>query len=306
MANYIQNISSLLAGVVETHDDLLVYGENIDNGSRIVGICRGLAKDKNYKLVNVGNYENTHIGLGLGFLLRGGKSILVAKQLDFMLLGLDQLVNTLNSLREMPNQPEGSFTILTVVCDQGFQGPQSSFNSAADLASLCRIPIFCLNNKHEANTIMKTEIGKVGFRLMLLSQKAFGCEQDDFEAPIPVEKNAGFKYSSGDDGVIFCSNFSLLHGLSIKSEFENKGYNYSTYSLNYSNKQEVEKLIRIEAKKNNAIFIDDSKSLHCYSDSLAFIFKSINSSADVKVLKRPLDISFGVGNDLFQFDKPSI
>ena len=54
-------------------------------------------------MINVGDCEATHIGVGFGLMLNGVHAVLFAKQLDFMLLGMDQLVNTYNFIRCLPN-----------------------------------------------------------------------------------------------------------------------------------------------------------------------------------------------------------
>ena len=70
-------------------------------------------------------------------MIDGGKSVLFAKQIDFIILGLEQACSTYNFIRAFKSKTEvGSFTIICIVCDQGFQGPQSSYNSASDISSL--------------------------------------------------------------------------------------------------------------------------------------------------------------------------
>ncbi len=76
---------------------MLLFGENIDTGSRIAGLARGLKVNPAGRILNVGNCELTHIGLGLGMMLDGGNAVVFMKQLDFLLLGIDQMVNTFNS-----------------------------------------------------------------------------------------------------------------------------------------------------------------------------------------------------------------
>ncbi|SVC21222.1 uncharacterized protein METZ01_LOCUS274076, partial [marine metagenome] len=105
---------------------MVVAGENIDSGSRIGGMARGLELKATDCIMNVGNCELTHCGIGFGMMLDGSHFSLFMKQLDFLLLGLDQLVNTFQFIRAH-REPEllGGFTIYLVVCYQGHQGAQS-------------------------------------------------------------------------------------------------------------------------------------------------------------------------------------
>ena len=138
MPSYLETVNAALAGAAARCPDLLQFGENIGQGSRICGLARGLGG----RLLTVGNCENTHAGAGLGMMLEGGRALLVVKQLDFLLLALDQLVNTMNLIRTS-EAVTGSFTILAIVCDQGWQGPQSSFHDLAGICGLHRLRVTC-------------------------------------------------------------------------------------------------------------------------------------------------------------------
>jgi pyruvate/2-oxoglutarate/acetoin dehydrogenase E1 component len=77
----------------------ILFGQNISTGSRISGMTNFLDHlKKKVEIINTQNSENTLIGFGLGLALNGKKSLYFAKQLDFILLGIDHIVNTLNSL----------------------------------------------------------------------------------------------------------------------------------------------------------------------------------------------------------------
>ena len=93
---YIGQILEQVNRVTENCGPILLYGENIDTGSRIAGLARGLKINPESQILNVGNCELTHCGVGFGILSDGGQAALFVKQLDFMLLGLDQICNTFN------------------------------------------------------------------------------------------------------------------------------------------------------------------------------------------------------------------
>ena len=121
---YITHIVKEVNKVTERCGAIFLYGENIDYGSRLSGLARGLTVNPAGRIQNVGNCELTHVGVGLGILLDGGQAALFGKQLDFMLLGLEQACDTFNFIRAYrPQDTWGSFTIFVIVCDQGYQGP---------------------------------------------------------------------------------------------------------------------------------------------------------------------------------------
>ena len=96
---YIKQIIESVNGVTERCGPVLLFGENIDTGSRIAGLARGLTVNSKGRILNVGNCELTHCGVGFGMMLDRGNAVLFMKQLDFLLLGLDQIVNTFNFIR---------------------------------------------------------------------------------------------------------------------------------------------------------------------------------------------------------------
>ena len=119
--SYISQIVGEVNLVTENCGLILLFGENIDTGSRIAGLARGLKVNPAGRIQNVGNCELTHCGVGLGMLLDCGQAALFVKQIDFMLLGLDHICNTFNFIRAYrPRNSWGSFTIFVIVCDQGY------------------------------------------------------------------------------------------------------------------------------------------------------------------------------------------
>ena len=153
---YIKDIIDQVNNVTGRCGRVLLFGENIDTGSRISGLARGLKVNSSGRILNVGNCELTHCGVGMGIMLDHGNSVLFMKQLDFLLLGIDQLANTFNFVRAYHSPDDlGSFTIFLIVCDQGFQGPQSSMNSAGDVASLANVNVFCLNASSDAAVVLE-------------------------------------------------------------------------------------------------------------------------------------------------------
>ena len=182
MATYIAAFNQLIVSRLAQIPNMVLYGENINNGSHIVGMTRNLKQENGSRIINVGNCESTHVGVGFGLLLNGISSVLFAKQLDFILLGLEHFVNTYNFIRAGRDVGSlGSFTICVIVCDQGFQGPQSSFNGLGDICSLARVPGYTATNLREAEHILRTQFGRPGFRFVALSQRLFQTEILDME-----------------------------------------------------------------------------------------------------------------------------
>lgn len=212
MPTYLDAIGGVLAREAARRPNLLQFGENIAHGSKLCGAARRLTG----RILTVGNCENTHVGVGLGMMLEGGEALLVVKQLDFLLLAADQLVNTMNLIRASRDPSTlGSFTIAVIVCDQGWQGPQSSFHDLAGLCALARVDGYHLNGLGDAERVLASHLVRPGFRLIGLSQGRFGSEVLAVPVTAATDNCAELQYSDGREATIAALGFTLPKAIAM-------------------------------------------------------------------------------------------
>ena len=99
----------MIKKAVKKNQSSVLYGQNINAGSCLGGLTRGVSEINNGMTLNTPNIENTLVGVGFGLMLSSVNSVFFMKQFDFLLLGIDHLVNTYNVIRQ--TQPKASFTI---------------------------------------------------------------------------------------------------------------------------------------------------------------------------------------------------
>lgn len=307
MANYITSMSQLIGREVAKLPGAVLYGENITNGSRIVGMCRNLQTPPGGRIVNVGNCEPTHVGAGFGMMLAGVNSVLFVKQLDFMLLGVDHFTSTYNAIRSTrTNEPLGSFTIAAVVCDQGYQGPQSSFNGLSDLCSLARVPGYSLTNSRDAEYVLSNELSKPGFRFVTLSQRLFPSE---FLDPGLVRVGTGgawFQYSEGSDATIACMNFSVPEGHQLARLLEVRGLHASLFSVNPAFPVDWAPIQASAARTGRLVVFDDSKGAVRPGSGLLHAVASAAPSVSCTHVHREDKLDLGVSPDSLRVDLDEI
>lgn len=280
---YISQIIEKVNAVTDRCGPIFIFGENIDCGSRISGLARGLTVNPSGRIQNVGNCELTHCGIGLGIMLDGGQAALFVKQLDFMLLGLDQFVNTFNVIRAFrPPNVWGSFTVFVIVCDQGFQGPQSSFNGAEDFASIANIPVFCLNGTADASRVVDRYFAAPGFRIMCLSQRLFGAPPFPDAAEDASPDGAVFRYRSGDDATVVSYNFSLRDAIELDARYRAAGAAADVFHVNFVPGMDLRPLVESCRRTGRVVLVDDSKSVTKFGDGLVTELSA--HGADVRVL----------------------
>lgn len=290
---YIQCMNRLIREHLAILEDVVLFGENINNGSHISGLTKGLQIKGNGRLLNVGNCEGTHMGLGMGLMINGISSVLFAKQLDFMFLGLDQMINTYRFIQTAYDEKNlGSFTVITMICDQGWQGPQSSFNSPAAFTAINNCPCYLLNDEKSASAVLDHAFNKPGFKIICLSQSLFSKPCPKLEIESCDIEHGVFSYSdTSHDIVILCGGYCLRQGAHLKEKLEDIGTTASLYRVDSNTKVAETKYFPKLQKARIVICIDEGESTHFSVDPL--IRELITDSNDREfIFAYP-----GVGND---------
>ena len=165
---YNEFVNEKLRELQAENPDLVFYGQNIDTGSCLGGLTKGI------KGLNMPNIENTLCGFGMGLMLGGTSSFYCVKQLDFLFLGMDHLINTWNTLKTM--DLKASFTILTIIVDEPKQGPQSSFIRFEDFCRLLDLEPITLNFREDAEELKGKGFRVIGIRSSFMKKETFGRE----------------------------------------------------------------------------------------------------------------------------------
>lgn len=264
---YLEHINAVLRGEIASHDNLIVYGQNVSAGSRISGFTKGFKVRDTSQIINTTNTENSLVGFGFGLMLGGVKAAFFMKQLDFLLLGIDQIVNTYNIIRNT-NHAKGSFTILPVTVDMGYEGPQSSSNNFADFCSIARVPGFAVTNKYDAEKIISRHFAAPGFRIISFSQRLYKDDIIDPGEPIfSGDEEKLFQYKKGNDATIVTFNFSFPYGWQLGLEMEKQGLSPSIFNVNYMTPVNWKPILESVRETKRLVVIDDSKSenLSCFA-----------------------------------------
>jgi pyruvate/2-oxoglutarate/acetoin dehydrogenase E1 component len=266
MPTYIEHVNARLRERIATAERLVVFGQNITAGSHLAGLTRGFAARPGSLLMNTPNIENTLIGVGFGVMLRGQSAIFFCKQQDFLLLGLDHIVNTYSAIRGRSNL--GSFTIVSIVVDSGFEGPQSALNNLSDFCSLAHAPGYLIACREDADGIIAGHLVTPGFRFIGVSQRLFRTELLSWPEGTVSSKNDGdvFCYESGDDATVVAFNLALPQAATVTRAIRDDGGSASLYSVNNVGMADWTPVLNDVARTRRLVVIDDSKSCNRQSD----------------------------------------
>ena len=222
--NYTQFVNSILKKKIEKEKNIVIFGQNINAGSCLSGLTRGLGKVNNGLTINTPNCENTLVGVGFGLMLNSTSSIFFMKQQDFLLLGIDHIVNTYNIVRQ--HNPLASFTIFPIIVDSGYEGPHSALNNFNDFCSIGNIDGYSFTNEIDTKKIISKYLFEPGFRILGVSQRLLDQELFKLQVFKYDKKCRYFQYTKGDDVSIVSFNYSLPYGLTIGKMLADNNLSY--------------------------------------------------------------------------------
>ena len=284
---YVQYLNSLIKEQLGSQSDIVIYGQNIDAGSSLSGLTRGLSVKKGL-IINTQNSENLLVGAGFGLMLNNVSSVFFMKQMDFLLLGIDHLVNTYNIIRQ--SNPKASFTIFPVTVDSGFEGPQSSLNNFDDFCSIAGVDGYSFTNKNDAKVIISNHLVKPGFRILSTGQRLL--RESTLELNILHQEASGkyFQYKKGSDATIVCFNQALQYGLELSNLMQEKSISSSLFSINFHLQASYQFIFEDINFTKRLIIIDDSKSKNRLSDKFLSEVLGICKLQRYKMITRQIQV----------------
>jgi pyruvate/2-oxoglutarate/acetoin dehydrogenase E1 component len=236
----------------------LVFGQNIIAGSRLGGLTNEIDK-YNPQSFNTQNSELSLVGLGMGALISNNKAIYFAKQLDFLLLSMDHLVNTYNSA--LSQNSKGSFVIITYIVDTGYEGPQSRLNCLGDFASISKVNCRYLISAKDIKFNIKRALSNKGLSILCLSQKFANLNDQLFNScNFKSNDNTGsyFRYKSGKSLTIVAYGFSIYQTLEMIHKKKYK--NYDLFIITNPINTNIKEIIKSALTSKKVILMDDSDS----------------------------------------------
>jgi len=285
---YVQYLNSLIKQQVKDRPNLVVFGQNVNAGSSLSGLTRGLSMQNSSLLINTQNSENSLVGIGFGLMLNGVSSIFFMKQMDFLLLGVDHLVNTYNIVRQ--KNTSSSFTIFPITVDSGYEGPQSALNNLDDFCSIAGVDGYSFTNKEDSESIISNELIKPGFRILSPGQRLLREDVLTLDV-LHQHNNKYFQYYKGDDISIVCFNNSLSYGVEFHNIMLNRGLTSSVFSINCHLYTNFDHVINDINKTKRLLIIDDSKSRNRLSDRFLIEVLAKNASTKYKMIVRQPTVS---------------
>jgi pyruvate/2-oxoglutarate/acetoin dehydrogenase E1 component len=304
---FTQYVNTKIRHNFSSYEHSVIFGQNIVSGSRISGLGAGLDQISNCVALNTTNSENSLMGFGFGLALSETPSLFLMKQHDFALLGLDQLTNTHNVLRN--GRLLAPFIVLMVIVDSGFEGPQASLSSLDEFASLSRAPIYFLSSKENIDRAFEMA-SEPGLHFMALSQKNMKniCAPSQLQV-VDYDEAIIYKYLPNKEKpkiavLFFGVNNSIAH--EISEELSKKNCCVSLINIIKLSKIELSSKLFYEITQHDRIVvIDTGKSKVHFSTELVLNLKENGNNIDL--YQRDASQKWSVvSDDAIEFDVQSI
>ena len=204
--------NSALITYLKSKERCVVYGQNVDAGSRIGGIAKNLSALENIRVINSTNTENTLAGFGFGLLLADIPSCYILKQHDFMLLGMDHWRNTWNMIKS--REFDANYVVFAPVVDSGYEGPQANLNNLAEFSSIFDCPVYLANSTSSITKIF-SNLNSTPFSIVGLSQKQLKSDIDDIrDLAVNESSYSVFVQEANTDETIEYTDYVICLGYS--------------------------------------------------------------------------------------------
>ncbi len=303
--SYVSHLNARIHDAAARTGNAVVFGQNVVAGSCLSGLTRGLDKT-GITTINTPNLENTLVGTGFGLMMSGLPAAFFMKQQDFLLLGIDHLVNTYNLVRRQ-DTGAGAFTIVQIVVDSGFEGPQSALNNLPDLCSLARIEGYAIGNAHDADDVIGRHLFAPGFRIISLSQRLFRRDILSWDGDVtPCGDGSSLHYATGSDLTIVALNFAYEQAQEVYRAANSYGLSASLFSSNALGDTDWAPVVADAARTGRLVVLDDTKSLRSPGHILSLEARAAGVT-DVVHHRRPLnDAQFAPRADRYEVDAAAI
>lgn len=286
---YIPTVNAHLRAALAARGPAVIYGQNITKGSSLAGLTANVAGVAGVTAIDTPNCENALIGMGFGLALDGKTAVFAVKQLDFVLLGIDHIVNSWNILRT-ERTVRGSFTILNIVVDSGFEGPQSRFNGLADICSLADADGFCVSDADHAGVLFDRHLSAPGFRLMSVSQRLFRSPLPEAVPERIAIGGAGDIVRYGPQGsvAVVSFNFALPQARAVADAIAATGRSVGVTNVFAASRTGWADLVADCAGCAAVVLVDDSRSRHRAGRDFQLALRRSGTPARILVCERDL------------------
>ena len=211
MVSFPEAVRAALAQEMGRDGSVFVYGEGINDPNGFFGTTAGLRDDfGDSRCFDVPNSEETLVGFGLGAALGGLRPVFVNLRIEFLLLGMNQIVNHVAKWGAMHGRTLPIPLTIRAMVGRGWgQGAQHSGSYAAMLAHVPGLQVVIPSGPAEGAGLLVAAIRGDRPTILIEPKAVFETEavMPEFIQPLPIggalvrRDGADFSLIAVGDGV---------------------------------------------------------------------------------------------------------
>jgi 2-oxoisovalerate dehydrogenase E1 component len=202
---YAQAVNAALRRELAERPETIVFGEDIAGPGGVFGVTRGLQPEfGEARVFDTPISESAILGAAVGAALEGLRPIVEIMWADFMLVGIDQLINQAANVRYLSRGERSA--PLVVRCQQGVTPGSCAQHSQSLEALLCHIPGLKVGlpaTPHDAYAMLRAAAADPDPCILIEARGLYGRTGPvDMESPVEGVGGARLRREGGDVAIV--------------------------------------------------------------------------------------------------------
>lgn len=268
---YSQAVREAQAQAMAADENVIVMGEGVDDPGGIFGSTLDLHKEFGpSRCFDLPIAENASTGMALGAAIAGLRPIYVHMRMDFMLMGMDQLVNHVAKWRYMTNGAQNAPLVIRALIGRGWgSAAQHSQNLQGMFMQVPGLKIVMPVTPMDAKGMLLSAIADDGPVIFLEHRWLYGREGQTPEEMYFVPLGKGQVLRRGGDVTICALSLMVCEALEAAKELAEEGVDVEVIDMRSVKPVDEELLLESVHKTGRLILADTGNIMAGWSAEIA-------------------------------------
>lgn len=256
--NYALAINEAISQSMAHDDSVFLIGQGLKSPWYVGQTCTGLLADfGEQRIMDTPISENAITGAAVGAAIAGMKSIVVHPRVDFMIYGLDPVINQAANWYYM-NGGKASVPVVIwgIINRGGEQGAQHSQSLQAMFAHIPGLKVVMPATPYDAKGLMAAAINDPDPVVFMDDRWLYGVEEDVPEEFYEIEIGKAAVRHKGNDLTIVASSYVAHEAEQAALQLENEGITVELVDLRTIKPLDKETILKATAKTGKLLVID--------------------------------------------------
>ncbi len=258
LLNYALAINEALSQSMAADDSVFLIGQGLKSPWYVGQTCTGLLKDfGEQRVMDTPVSENAITGAAVGASIAGMKGIVVHPRVDFMLYGLDPVINEAANWYYM-NGGKASVPVVIwgIINRGGEQGAQHSQSIHSLFAHIPGLKVVMPATPYDAKGLMAAAINDPDPVVFMDDRWLYGTEDHVPEELYEVEIGRAAVSRKGDDITIVASSYVAYEAMRAADQLKKEGISIEVVDLRTIKPLDKETILQSAAKTGRLLVVD--------------------------------------------------